>query len=151
MVQACARMLALQICCCFTYYNAALLLHGVHRRTATMMLLPTRGLMLLCCRQPRWYGERMRRKIQAGAGVENLRLRCLYFYDVALLLHSMERGLPLAEFAMQTFQARYKAGPYCCVHIGAAVCWNVAGYVITLLLHGCADGCTVLELHGLAL
>jgi len=50
----------------------------------------------------------LRRKIQAGAGVENLRLRCPYFYDVALLLHSMERGPPLAEFAMKTFQARYK-------------------------------------------
>lgn len=52
----------------------------------------------------------MRRKIQAGAGVENLRLRCPYFYDVALLLHSMERGPPLADFAMKTFQARYKVG-----------------------------------------
>ena len=62
----------------------------------------------MCCRQPKWYGERMRRKIQAGAGVENLRLRCPYFYDVALLLHSIERGPPLAEFAMKTFQARYR-------------------------------------------
>ncbi len=62
----------------------------------------------LLCRQPKWYGERMRRKIQAGAGVENLRLRCPYFYDVALLLHSIERGPALAEFAMKTFQARYK-------------------------------------------
>ncbi len=52
----------------------------------------------------------MRRKIQAGAGVENLRLRCPYFYDVALLLHSMERGPALADFAMKTFQARYKVG-----------------------------------------
>lgn len=63
----------------------------------------------------------MRRKIQAGAGVENLRLRCPYFYDVALLLHSMERGLPLAEFAMQTFQARYKASPCCCMHANTAI------------------------------
>ena len=80
-----------------------------------------RNLALLCCRQPKWYGERMRRKIQAGAGVENLRLRCPYFYDVALLLHSMERGLPLAEFAMQTFQARYKASPCCCMHANTAI------------------------------
>ena len=80
-----------------------------------------RNLALLCCRQPKWYGERMRRKIQAGAGVENLRLRCPYFYDVALLLHSMERGLPLAEFAMQTFQARYKASPCCCMHASTAI------------------------------
>ena len=65
---------------------------------------------MLHCRQPKWYGERMRRKIQAGAGVENLRLRCPYFYDVALLLHSIERGPPLADFAMKTFQARYKVG-----------------------------------------
>ena len=54
--------------------------------------------------------------------MENLRLRCPYFYDVALLLHSMERGLLLAEFAMQTFQARYKASVCCCVHVSAAVC-----------------------------
>ena len=40
--------------------------------------------------------------------MENLRLRCPYFYDVALLLHSIERGPSLAEFAMKTFQARYK-------------------------------------------
>ena len=79
---------------------------------------------VLLCRQPKWYGERMRRKIQAGAGVENLRLRCPYFYDVALLLHSRERGPSLAEFAMKTFQARYKvvlspsqcAGMTACAH-----------------------------------
>ena len=53
--------------------------------------------------------------------MENLRLRCPYFYDVALLLHSMERGLPLAEFAMQTFQARYKASPCCCMHTSSAI------------------------------
>lgn len=46
--------------------------------------------------------------------MENLRLRCPYFYDVALLLHGIERGPPLADFAMKTFQARYKARSVWC-------------------------------------
>ena len=84
---------------------------------------------MLACRQPKWYGERMRRKIQAGANVENLRLRCPYFYDVALLLHGIEHGPSLAEFAMKTFQARYKVAfsPSCSVSIATGLipmhCW----------------------------
>lgn len=58
---------------------------------------------------PRWYGERMRRKIQAGAGVESLRLRCPYFYEVASRLHALDGGPPVEDFAAATFRARYKA------------------------------------------
>jgi GINS complex subunit 3 len=58
---------------------------------------------------PRWYGERMRRKVQAGAGCESLRARCPYFYDVAGRLHALGAPASVAEFASATFSARYRA------------------------------------------
>lgn len=64
----------------------------------------------LCARRlPRWYGERMRRKVQAGAGVESLRARCAWFYDVAQRLHALEGAPPdVGPFAAATFRARYR-------------------------------------------
>ena len=58
----------------------------------------------LCARRlPRWYGERMRRKVQAGAGVESLRARCAWFYDVAQRLHALEGAPPdVGPFAAAT-------------------------------------------------
>jgi hypothetical protein len=50
----------------------------------------------------------MRRKIKAGAGVENLRLRCPYFYDVAVLLEGIDGAPSVAELANSTFRLRYK-------------------------------------------
>lgn len=50
----------------------------------------------------------MRRKIQAGAGVENLRLRCPYFYDVAVLLRGIDRAPAVDKLVNDTFQMRYK-------------------------------------------
>lgn len=50
----------------------------------------------------------MRRKIQAGAGVENLRLRCPYFYDVAVLLRGIDRAPAVDDLVNATFRLRYK-------------------------------------------
>ena len=58
---------------------------------------------------PKWYGERMRRKVQAGAGCEDLRRRCPYFYDVAMRLHSLGAPPAVGEFTNATFRARYRA------------------------------------------
>ena len=65
-------------------------------------------------RVPRWYGEKMRRKIQAGAGVENLRLRCPYFYDVALALHATDGAPSVADLVISTFRSRYKVSQRPC-------------------------------------
>ncbi|BDA42269.1 probable DNA replication complex GINS protein PSF3 [Coccomyxa sp. Obi] len=72
------------------------------------MLQPLTSRDMLSVKVPRWYGEKMRRKIQAGAGVENLRLRCPYFYNVALALHSIDGAPSVADLVISTFRSRYK-------------------------------------------
>lgn len=73
-------------------------------------------------RVPRWYGEKMRRKIQAGAGVENLRLRCPYFYDVALALHATDGAPSVADLVISTFRSRYKVRLIAFVNSFLGVC-----------------------------
>ena len=46
--------------------------------------------------------------MQAGAEVEDLRIRCPYFYDVAEQLHSLLDSERLVSFVTKTFQRRYK-------------------------------------------
>ncbi len=60
------------------------------------------------CRLPRFYGEKMRRKLQAGAHCEDLRSRCLHFYDVAEALTFIVRQPALGHLAMMAFRGRYK-------------------------------------------
>ncbi|KAL6767410.1 DNA replication complex GINS protein PSF3 [Auxenochlorella protothecoides] len=62
---------------------------------------------------PVYYGNKMRRKMRAGAGCEDLRVRCPHYYTVAGGLHAAmlagrtaDEGFP--EFVMATFRTRYK-------------------------------------------
>ncbi len=71
---------------------------------------------------PGFYGERMRRRLRAGAAVEDLRACCPYYYAVAgqlVAAHAIASAAgadsgagplddSLPAFAMQTFQTRYK-------------------------------------------
>ena len=63
---------------------------------------------------PVFYGNKMRRKIKAGAGCEDLRVRCPYYYTVAAQAHAaMTASLTADEafpaFILGTFRGRYKA------------------------------------------
>ena len=63
----------------------------------------------MSCRQPAFYGKRLRRKLKAGAACEDLRVRCPYFYDVGCLLHASGAATPdLTAFLNETFADRYK-------------------------------------------
>lgn len=62
---------------------------------------------------PIFYGERMRRKIKAGAGCEDLRVRCPYYYTAAERVHAAMDATGSADdsfvdFVASTFVARYK-------------------------------------------
>ncbi|KAK9843549.1 hypothetical protein WJX81_008330 [Elliptochloris bilobata] len=63
---------------------------------------------MLQLRLPRWYNERMQRKMQAGAHVEDLRTRCPYFYEVALRMDALGHFEGLGKFVHSSFQKRYK-------------------------------------------
>ncbi len=69
----------------------------------------------------------MRRKIQAGAGVENLRLRCPYFYNVALALHSIDGAPSVADLVISTFRSRYKVStrPIWLLYYRIPAVWHV--------------------------
>lgn len=95
----------------------------------------------------------MRRKIQAGAGVENLRLRCPYFYDVALALHATDGAPSVADLVMSTFRSRYQVGRKllaagACCHAGSIAatchgmlcaiarhCWEVSELLRSCMWH----------------
>eukprot|EP00891_Asterochloris_glomerata_P004344 jgi/Astpho2/4344/e_gw1.00065.44.1_t len=57
---------------------------------------------------PRWFGRKMQRKLEAGAGCEDLRTRCPYFYTVAEQLSALCTQDRLAPFVIKTFINRYK-------------------------------------------
>eukprot|EP00887_Chlorella_sp_A99_P005685 scaffold1.g5685.t1 len=62
---------------------------------------------------PVFYGNKMRRKIKAGAGCEDLRVRCPHYYTVAAGLHAaMQASLTADEafpgFILNTFRSRYR-------------------------------------------
>ncbi|KAK9820298.1 hypothetical protein WJX72_008713 [[Myrmecia] bisecta] len=63
---------------------------------------------MLRVRVPRFYGEKMRVKMQLGAGCEDLRIRCPYFYDVGCTLSMITHHDALAPFLNSTFRNRYK-------------------------------------------
>ena len=52
----------------------------------------------------------MQRKLEAGAGCEDLRTRCPYFYTVAQQLSALCTQDRLAPFVIKTFTNRYKVG-----------------------------------------
>lgn len=71
----------------------------------------------LACPQvdlPVFYGNKMRRKMKAGAGCEDLRVRCPHYYGVATRLHA----------AMQA-RARLGLGPGRAGPPGG--CWPAGG------------------------
>jgi hypothetical protein len=53
----------------------------------------------------------MQRKMDVGAGCEDLRARCPYFYEVACKVHVATGSDQVADFVNNTFRARYKVGP----------------------------------------
>lgn len=62
---------------------------------------------------PLFYRDRMRRKMKAGAGCEDLRIRCGYFYTAAGRVHDAMEATGQADetfpaFIMSTFVNRYK-------------------------------------------
>ncbi|PSC75387.1 putative DNA replication complex GINS PSF3 [Micractinium conductrix] len=62
---------------------------------------------------PIFYGNKMRRKMKAGAGCEDLRVRCPHYYSVATRLHAaMQASLTADEefptYILNTFRNRYK-------------------------------------------
>ena len=61
------------------------------------------------CRLPKCYGKKMREKMRAGPGCEDLKMRCPYFYTVALGLQPyVYNDDALAPFVVKTFRARYQ-------------------------------------------
>jgi len=62
-------------------------------------------------RLPRFYGNKMQRKMDVGAGCEDLRARCPYFYEVACKFHEATGSEQVAAFVNNTFRARYKVIP----------------------------------------
>lgn len=59
------------------------------------------------CRAPGVYGQKMRRRMQAGAEVEDLRIRAAFFYDVAAELQPL-LSESIAPFVTSVFRNRYK-------------------------------------------
>lgn len=57
---------------------------------------------------PPSFAGKMRRKLQAGAQVENLRARCPYFYTVAEQFNGMITSEDIPTFVTATFTQRYK-------------------------------------------
>ena len=83
---------------------AAWLTPAAHRQERSI------DLLLPPCRLPRWFGRKMQRKLEAGAGCEDLRTRCPYFYTVAQQLSALCTQDRLAPFVIRTFTNRYKVG-----------------------------------------
>ncbi len=60
----------------------------------------------------------MREKMRAGPGCEDLKMRCPYFYTVALGLQPfVYNDDALAPFVVKTFRARYQVS----IHLAARV------------------------------
>ena len=57
---------------------------------------------------PRYYNVKMQRKMEVGAGCEDLRARCPQFYGVACKLYTATSNDIMANFVNNTFRARYK-------------------------------------------
>jgi GINS complex subunit 3 len=49
--------------------------------------------------------------MDVGAGCEDLRARCPYFYEVACKVHEATGSEQVAAFVNNTFRARYKVPP----------------------------------------
>jgi len=62
------------------------------------------------CRLPKCYGKKMREKMRAGPGCEDLKMRCPYFYTVAL-------GLQPFVYNDDALAARYQVS----IHLAAGV------------------------------
>jgi GINS complex subunit 3 len=68
---------------------------------------------LLHVHLPIYFKDHMRRKLRAGAGCENLRVRCNYFYSVAHKVHEAmvacgEGDETFPDFIAGAFAARYR-------------------------------------------
>lgn len=64
---------------------------------------------MVTVRLPKCYGKKMREKMRAGPGCEDLKMRCPYFYTVALGLQPfVYPDDALASFVVKTFRARYQ-------------------------------------------
>lgn len=56
----------------------------------------------------------MQRRMEAGAGIEDLRVQCPYFYEVAEKLYSQTGDQAVARIATFAFEARFKVRPARC-------------------------------------
>lgn len=77
------------------------------------MVPPMAGRNMLQVDLPVFYGNKMRRKMKAGAGCEDLRVRCPHYYSVATRLHAAMQACLTADedfpaFILNTFRGRYK-------------------------------------------
>ncbi|EFN54484.1 hypothetical protein CHLNCDRAFT_59701 [Chlorella variabilis] len=77
------------------------------------MVPPMAGRNMLQVDLPVFYGNKMRRKMKAGAGCEDLKVRCPHYYSVATRLHSAMQACLTADedfpaFILNTFRSRYK-------------------------------------------
>lgn len=79
---------------------------------------------------PIFYGNKMRRKMKAGAGCEDLRVRCPHYYAVATALHSAMVATRTSDedfpaFILNTFRNRYKVRR-CWRRVGMWPTWAIA-------------------------
>jgi hypothetical protein len=89
--------------------------------------LPSLLLAILQVDMPIFYGNKMRRKMKAGAGCEDLKVRCPHYYSVATRLHAAQQACLTADeafpaFVLNTFRSRYKVRRVLCDHCCACVC-----------------------------
>jgi hypothetical protein len=86
------------------------------------------SFLLLQVDMPIFYGNKMRRKMKAGAGCEDLKVRCPHYYSVATRLHAAQQACLTADeafpaFVLNTFRSRYKVSQGC--GLSAVVCMCV--------------------------
>lgn len=77
------------------------------------MVPPMAGRNMLQVDMPVFYGNKMRRKMKAGAGCEDLKVRCPHYYSVATRLHAAMQASMTADedfpaYILTTFRSRYK-------------------------------------------
>lgn len=71
----------------------------------TVVLVPNKHVSV---RLPRFYGERIRRELQADASCVSLRECSQYYYELGGRLVPMVKDRTLSNFLLATFRSRYK-------------------------------------------
>ena len=100
-------------CCCKAVMSALLLCDDnksfVNNMLLAEVLCKSQSQVHCPCRLPKCYGKKMREKMRAGPGCEDLKMRCPYFYSVAMDLQAfIYNDDALAPFVEKTFRDRYQ-------------------------------------------